>query len=246
MLVVNNNDEGKLMEPKYAKVYEALLERISGMSPGERLDSEVKLASSFKVSPMTVRRALMLLSQNGLTVGIPGRGTFVADRNQLPQQEDPPSTVASWNAAEYPQTHVKLVSATLEAADDSERKLLQAEDEPFVATIRRAHYLDETYQELAGIETALVRADDFPGILGFDLSSDLPSLLSKKFGEKSSNLKGIRTVYSRISTDDETKYFHLPKPDALLVIEASFRNPEGKTVAEMTAKFIGKHVVLTL
>ena len=84
MLVVNNNDEGKLMEPKYAKVYEALLERISGMNPGERLDSEVKLASSFKVSPMTVRRALMLLRQNGLTVGIPGRGTFVADRNQLP------------------------------------------------------------------------------------------------------------------------------------------------------------------
>lgn len=101
------------MEPKYAKVYEALLERISGMSPGERLDSEVKLASSFKVSPMTVRRALMLLSQNGLTVGIPGRGTFVADRNQLPQQEDPLSTVASWNAAEYPQTHVKLVSQHL-------------------------------------------------------------------------------------------------------------------------------------
>ena len=154
--------------------------------------------------------------------------------------------MASWNAAEYPQTHVKLVSATLEAADDSERKLLQAEDEPFVATIRRAHYLDETYQELAGIETALVRADDFPGILGFDLSSDLPSLLSKKFGEKSSNLKGIRTVYSRISTDDETKYLHLPEPDALLVIEASIRNPEGKTVAEMTTKFIGKHVVLTL
>ena len=223
------------MEPKYAKVYDALLKRISGMSPGERLDSEVKLASSFKVSPMTVRRALMLLSQNGLTIGIPGRGTFVADRNQPSSQKDPLSTVGSWNAAGYPQTHVKLVSAAVEPADKT-----------FVATIRRAHYLDETCQELAGIETALVRADDFPGILGLDLSSNLLSLLSKHFGEKISTLQSIRTVRSRIATDDEAKHLHLPEPDALLIIGASFRNPEGKTVAEMTTKFIGKHVVLTL
>lgn len=234
------------MEPKYAKVYDALLKRISGMSPGERLDSEVKLASSFKVSPMTVRRALMLLSQNGLTIGIPGRGTFVADRKQPSSQKDPLSTVGSWNAAGYPQTHVKLVSAALETADEDECKLLHANDKTFVATIRRAHYLDETCQELAGIETALVRADDFPGILGLDLSSNLLSLLSKHFGEKISTLQSIRTVRSRIATDDEAKHLHLPEPDALLIIGASFRNPEGKTVAEMTTKFIGKHVVLTL
>lgn len=235
------------MEPKYAKVYDALIERISDMNPGERLDSEVKLASSFNVSPMTVRRALMLLSQKGLTVGIPGRGTFVAERNA--GTGAPETALAGFSndvrAAAAPQTYVRLVSAALETAGQAEQELLHATDKPFIATIRRAHYLDEEFTQLAGIETAIVRADHFTGILGLDLSSDLASLLVRHYTQTSTSLKASRVVRSRNATEEEAKQLHLDGRDALLIVETAFDDPAGTTLAEITTKFIGAHVELT-
>ncbi|MCI7551482.1 MAG: GntR family transcriptional regulator [Arcanobacterium sp.] len=234
------------MEPKYSKVYDALVERIAQMSPGERLESEVKLASSFNVSPMTVRRALMLLSQNGLTIGIPGRGTFVTERASTPparhrtaSPHEPCLPPAS------PLTHAKLISAALEVADDAERELLRTTDEPFVARIERAHYLDDARTKLVGIEVGIVRADLFPGILGLDLSLDLAEILAGDHWDRQRQLVTTRTIRATIATPDEAAQLHLPKPAALLNLETSFVDADGVTCAETISKFIGDDVEFT-
>lgn len=234
------------MEPKYAKVYDALLERIADMSPGERLESEVKLASSFNVSPMTVRRALMLLSQNGLTIGVPGRGTFVADRQATMPEKTASSATGGGSGIANPLTHVRLVSAALQVANDAERQHLRTTDEPFIARIQRAHYLDEAPTKLVGIEVAIIRADNFPGILGFDLSQNLAEILQSDQWQSHGPLTTSRTIRATMATTSETKQLRLPEPTPLLVLETSFVDTDGHTLAEITCKYLGDQIEITL
>ena len=66
-------------EPAYAQVVRILLEQIAAgaFRPGDRLPSEAQLCERYGVSPMTVRRAINILSDRGVVVAEQGRGTFV-------------------------------------------------------------------------------------------------------------------------------------------------------------------------
>lgn len=65
--------------PAYIRIERALREKIEKgeFKIGDRLPSEEKLASEFKVSRMTLRRALSLLVSEGYLYPTPGRGTFI-------------------------------------------------------------------------------------------------------------------------------------------------------------------------
>jgi DNA-binding GntR family transcriptional regulator len=66
-------------EPAYIQLVNILRSMIDAgqFRPGERLPSESQLCRSYHVSPMTVRRAINILLQDGLVSTIQGRGTFV-------------------------------------------------------------------------------------------------------------------------------------------------------------------------
>ncbi|NJB68143.1 GntR family transcriptional repressor for pyruvate dehydrogenase complex [Desulfobaculum xiamenense] len=67
-----------------ASVYEAIVERISGLlasgelAPGDRLPPERRLAEVFGVSRSSVREAIRVLSEQGVLESRPGSGTYVA------------------------------------------------------------------------------------------------------------------------------------------------------------------------
>lgn len=67
--------------PKYQVIAEWLEQKIAEGSyrPGEKLPSEQELRDQFDVSRQTVRRALEVLEEQGLTYGQQGKGTFVTD-----------------------------------------------------------------------------------------------------------------------------------------------------------------------
>lgn len=66
-------------EPAYMQLVRILREQISDgrFRPGDRLPSESQLCKSFQVSPMTVRRAINVLLEQGVVSTAQGRGTFV-------------------------------------------------------------------------------------------------------------------------------------------------------------------------
>lgn len=66
-------------EPPYHQLAAILRGQISSgrLRPGDRLPSEVQLCEQYEVSPMTVRRALNALLDDGLVSAERGRGTFV-------------------------------------------------------------------------------------------------------------------------------------------------------------------------
>ncbi|MBP2551057.1 GntR family transcriptional regulator [Neorhizobium galegae] len=70
--------------PLYHRVYAVMRERITkGYYPSDvPVPSEAELSESFSVSRITVRRAMEMLTAEGLVTRTRGRGTFVNDRSR--------------------------------------------------------------------------------------------------------------------------------------------------------------------
>lgn len=66
-------------EPPYYQLANILRDEIAAgaLRPGDRVPSEAQLCERYEVSPMTARRALTLLLDEGLVTAARGRGTFV-------------------------------------------------------------------------------------------------------------------------------------------------------------------------
>ncbi|MCL7454680.1 MAG: GntR family transcriptional regulator [Anaerolineae bacterium] len=66
-------------EPAYAQLVRILLGQIATgiFRPGDRLPSESQLCAHYGVSPMTVRRVINILVDQGVVIAEQGRGTFV-------------------------------------------------------------------------------------------------------------------------------------------------------------------------
>ncbi len=66
-------------EPAYSQLVNILRSQIASgkFRPGDRLPSEAQLRERYGVSPMTVRRAINRLVDQGIVIAEQGRGTFV-------------------------------------------------------------------------------------------------------------------------------------------------------------------------
>jgi DNA-binding GntR family transcriptional regulator len=66
-------------EPAYAQLANILRRQVAAgkFRPGDQLPSEAMLCQSYQVSPMTVRRTINLLAEEGVVSTAQGRGTFV-------------------------------------------------------------------------------------------------------------------------------------------------------------------------
>jgi GntR family transcriptional regulator len=66
-------------EPAYAQLVRILRGQLAAgvFRPGDRLPSEAQLCERYGVSPMTVRRVVNILADQGVVVAEQGRGTFV-------------------------------------------------------------------------------------------------------------------------------------------------------------------------
>ncbi|MFG3002161.1 winged helix-turn-helix domain-containing protein [Streptomyces sp. NPDC048340] len=71
-------------------IAETLRERIrsGGLRPGDALPTQAVLMREFGASSLTVQKAMSLLKQEGWAVSRPGKGAFVAHRDQAADDAD--------------------------------------------------------------------------------------------------------------------------------------------------------------
>jgi GntR family transcriptional regulator len=105
-------------EPAYAQLANILRRSMAAgiLRPGDQLPSEAQLCERYGVSPMTVRRAINALADQGVVVAEQGRGTFVkpiamgAATFQLKELQD------LFNDTEH--TTVRVLEARIVSADE--------------------------------------------------------------------------------------------------------------------------------
>ena len=127
----------KSYEPAYAQLVRILRGQIAAgvFRPGDRLPSEAQLCERYAVSPMTVRRVINILVDQGVVYAEQGRGTFVKplelgtavfDLEQLQKlfRDDVHTTV-------------KLLEARIVAATERTARKLQLEPRQRTIFLRR-------------------------------------------------------------------------------------------------------------
>ena len=123
-------------EPPYAQLARAIRERIGQgqYRPGDRLPSEAELCAAFKVSPMTVRRAVAELVREDIVVTEHGRGTFV---------KPPQLAAASFDLADLmsyvasPDIEAHILEARIVSAGARVAEKLAVQEEERVISIKR-------------------------------------------------------------------------------------------------------------
>lgn len=105
------------MPPRHHDIADDLRRQITTgrIKLGERLQSETDLASRYKVSTVTLRRALAVLQGEGLVEKIHGKGNFVRGPRRKIMYVGGWGTLDPWTAAE-PTVSVTVRSATVPAS----------------------------------------------------------------------------------------------------------------------------------
>ncbi|MCI8973064.1 MAG: GntR family transcriptional regulator [Lachnospiraceae bacterium] len=87
----SENKETKESKLKHVRVYDQLYEMIQNgtFPPDSRLPSETVLSAQLDVSRMTLRKALTLLQDDGMTRNVQGVGHFVCRQPQTGQEQHP-------------------------------------------------------------------------------------------------------------------------------------------------------------
>ena len=122
--------------PAYLYVARTLGERVTSgfYPPGSLLPSGAQLCEEFGVSPMTARRAITMLQDQGLVVGKKGRGTFARSVGLGDPAFRLESIAGDWLDDS---SEIRLLSASMIEADDKVAEMLGVTPGQFVVSLRR-------------------------------------------------------------------------------------------------------------
>lgn len=139
--------------------------------PGDAIPSEIDLATRFKVSQGTVRKAIDELAAENILIRRQGKGTFVASHSQERASTRFLRIARDDGVAEYPTS--KLLSVTRERAPEASASLLDLRTGASIFCIKRLlsfegvpRILDEIHVPAAafkGLDDAMIR--NYPGSL---------------------------------------------------------------------------------
>jgi DNA-binding GntR family transcriptional regulator len=128
-------------EPAYVQLADILRERIAQgeFHAGDRLPTEAELIRVYELSPVTVRRAIKILVDEGAVTATPGRGTFV---------EAASIAAASFDLRSFrailadPAVRVRMLSVRVVPASRRVARMLELDEGDRVISIRRLLHRD--------------------------------------------------------------------------------------------------------
>lgn len=213
-------------EPAYAQLANILRRQVASgvFRPGDQLPSEAMLCRDYQVSPMTVRRTINLLADEGVVTTAQGRGTFVKALELGRAMFDLQSLQSFFSA---PSITVKLLDARIVSADDRTarklgltagqktiyiRRLLTANSEP--AFYHREYLI---YDPIRPVVEAEMEVTALRGL--FD-------------GTGSATLKrGEISIEACLLNEEEGQILQTPRPAAAFCLEHLFYDFDDQPVS---------------
>lgn len=214
-------------EPVYVQLVNILRRQVAGgvLRAGDQLPSEAQLCRRYGVSPMTVRRAINILVDQGVVVTEQGRGTFIRPVElgtasfQLQRLQD--------LFDDELHTTVKLLQARIVAADERTTQKLQLAPGGRVIYIRRL-ILARAEPTLCHVEY-LVYDPTRPVV---EAEMDVTSLRGLFGGTGATVMKhGDLSVEATLLTEEEADWLQATRPAAAFRIEHLFYDFDDRPVS---------------
>lgn len=214
-------------EPAYIQLANIMRRQIAEglFRPGDQLPSESQLCHRYGISPMTVRRTINLLADEGLISTAQGRGTFV---KSIELSE------ATFGLQELKdlfkpdqQAQIKLLDARVVSADERTARKLEIACGAAVIYIRR---LFRRAEQPIFYHRAYLIYDPTRPIVEAEL--DVTSLQGLFAGGNHSLLKfGTLNIESTLLTNEEAELLKRPYPAAAFYLEHLFYDYEDRPIS---------------
>lgn len=203
----------KSREVVYKKISEILREKINNKSykENEKLPSENALAIKFKVSRLTIRRALDILLEENLIEKKKGYGSFV--KSSFNEELNPlKGFTKSINKFKISNKTIVIKFRLIKAPDYIARSLNLRKDEK-VHYCERIRYINNIPEIL---EKSYIPYKLFPNMKRKDLKGSKYKYVVEETGEEIS--KNIRKIYPWEIKDKNAMYLGLKEKDLILKI----------------------------
>jgi DNA-binding GntR family transcriptional regulator len=214
-------------EPSYTQLVNIIKEQVASgdLRAGDRLPSESQLCKYHRVSPMTVRRAINILVEQGVVIAEQGRGTFI-------------KPIQVWEAVfrldelqhmleDTGNSEVKIMELRLVPADARTSTKMKLKINSPVLYIRRLIYSHGkpllyhreflVYDPLRPIVESEMEVTSLKGLFKGDVNSALK--------------RGTLTIDATILTPEESMVLNLSSRIAAFRLEHTFYDYEDKPVS---------------
>jgi len=194
--------------PLYYQIKELLLDQIrrGELNPGDLVPSVKELCSRLGVSHITVNKAMLELTNQGVLHRQQGKGTFVADFRRVEKQLFHLTTFANSVRQSNMIPSTRLIYQTVCPASESTAQVLQIAPGDEIVELARLRLANG---EPVLIETARISHALCPGILKYDLASrSLYDVWANEYGLTLA--KGRRTIEAVLLREDEARLLGVP------------------------------------
>ncbi|MEU1435005.1 GntR family transcriptional regulator [Streptomyces sp. NPDC005786] len=207
------------------------------IKPGERLPSEVGLAARYKVSTVTLRRALAVLQGEGLVDKIHGKGNYVRRPRRKIMYVGGWGTLDPWTAAE-PTLRVTVRSTTVPASVH----LTTLMKVPTGSPLAEYSCLGLEHGSPHGLARIYIPRDLAPahGVLDDDSVCREAVTRFAVLGPSPATIR--ETVCARSPTPDEASALRIGSTAAVLAITRTATDPAGRVVEAALLAFPGNRV----
>ena len=235
----------EIATPLYIQIRDLLQSGIqSGYYPvHNRLPSERELAERFKVSRMTVTKALKELEQQGWVYTQIGKGTFVASRQKIDQTLETLTSFTEDMATQGKKVSSRVIKMGIELAEEYEANQLKIIPGTRLFVLERFRLADD---EIISLECTFIPYALCPDIeKHHDFSQvSLYQILRQKYFFNLSVAQ--QTVEARRPTEEETEKLQIGTTDPVLSFTRTTLNPLSKPVEFVKSVYLGDRYKLRI
>jgi DNA-binding GntR family transcriptional regulator len=221
--------------PLYIQLKESIRSSIVNgeLKYGDQIPTELELSEEYKISRITVRKAILELVEEGYLVKKQGKGTFV-NKRKIERKIVHFLSFSDACKANGLKASSKVVKKEIIQPTVKDKERLQLEDGDALLFIQRVRYAGDA---AIMIENNYFSYKDFHSLLNEDLNGSVYKILEEKLNVKPARA-GELTLEIVRATDEEVNLLNTSSGEPLFYMESTVFDESGRPV------HIGKQYIL--